>query len=532
MADVSPPILEMRGITKRFPGILALDDVAFSANRGEIHSVIGQNGAGKSTLMKILAGDYAPTRGEILIDGKPVIIHNPREARQLGISIVYQELSLLGNLTVGENIFLGREPVRTLAIDDSHIVQNARGVLAQLGVDYIDVTQRLATLPLAQKQLVEIAKALSYKPRILILDEPTAALAPKEADNLFKILTRLKEQDIAIIYITHRLKEIIEHCDRGTILRNGRVVKTLNIERSTSEDTLIELMIGQEIESFFRHEDGHEQVSDQHALLRVENLSIGQRVQDVTFELRRGEVLGITGLLGAGQNLLARALYGIQPHVTGVILRDGKSIKIDSPQDAIMQGTCLLTENRKEEGLFLDMTVKENITIPSLRRFARSRLLPILANRRERNAAQEFISNVNIILRSPDAVMRTLSGGNQQKAILARWLLRNLEVLIFIEPTRGIDVGAKAEIYRYLDKLAKEGRGIIVVSPDLTEILGISDRILVMHEGRMVKEFSRRDASEERLLSAIQGATNNHKVGENIENGRHSAGASITGSAG
>jgi ribose transport system ATP-binding protein len=506
----SRTILEMRGMTKWFPGVLALDHVDFSVNRGEIHSVIGQNGAGKSTLMKILAGDYTANEGQVLIDGEPVTFSYPREARARGIAIVYQELSLLPNLTVAENIYLGREKGRYLVvIDDATLQEEAQQVLDQLGVHGIDVGQNVEDLPLAQQQLVEIAKALSYKPQILILDEPTAALTHEDADRLFEILKRLKSQGIAIIYITHRLKEIIQHCDRGTILRNGKLIRTLDI-KDTTEEELIELMIGQEMESFFRH-GGQDRPDDHDTLLEIQNLYVGDRVRDVSFQLRRGEIVGITGLLGAGQNELARTLFGIQSHARGIILRDGQPVSITSPQAAIDLGICLLTENRKEEGLFLDMSVKENITMPSLPKLIWSRMLPMLANSRERQAAQTFIDKVNVILRSPDAKMRTLSGGNQQKTILARWLLRDLEILVFIEPTRGIDVGAKAEVYRYLDSLAEEGRGIIVISPELTEILGISDRILAMHEGRLVREFSAAEATEERLLAAIQGATINNK---------------------
>jgi ribose transport system ATP-binding protein len=504
------PILEMRGMTKWFPGVLALDHVDFSVRRGEIHSVIGQNGAGKSTLMKILAGDYTANQGQVLVDGEPVTFNYPREARARGIAIVYQELSLIPNLTVAENIFLGREMGRYLVVlDDTAIREEAQKVLDLLGVHSIDVSQKVEELPLAQQQLVEIAKALSYQPQILILDEPTAALTHEDADRLFEILNRLKAQGIAIIYITHRLKEIIQHCDRGTILRNGKLIKTLEIKDVTEEE-LIELMIGQEVESFYRH-GRQDQEDDHEILLAIEDLSIGKKVRDVSFGIRRGEIVGITGLLGAGQNELARTLFGIQSHVRGTIKRNGKVVTIASPQDAIDLGICLLTENRKEEGLFLDMSVKENITMPSLPNMVWSRVVPVLANARERRAAQTFIEKVNVVLRSAEARMRTLSGGNQQKAILARWLLRNLEILVFIEPTRGIDVGAKAEVYRYLDSLAEEGRGIIVISPELTEILGIADRILAMHEGNLVREFSAGEATEELLLATIQGATINNK---------------------
>jgi ABC-type sugar transport system ATPase subunit len=504
------PILEMRGISKRFPGVLALDNVNFSAKTGEIHSIIGQNGAGKSTLMKILAGDYSPTRGEILINGNPVAFNNQRESRAQGISIVYQELSLLPNISVADNVFLGREFRNYGLIDQKTIIKESRKVLATLGVENIDVNQKLGLLPLAQQQLVEIAKALSFRPQILILDEPTAALAPKDADRLFQILRRLREQNIAILYITHRLKEIIAYCDRGTILRNGAVVETLDITPDTTEETLIELMIGQEVNTFYR---GSLETKNKAAptMLKVSGLKVSDRINEVSFELRQGEILGITGLLGAGQNELARALFGVQTETKGNIYRSGEAVAINSPLKAIKLGICLLTENRKEEGLFLDLSVKENISLPSLKRFIKSPLFPFIKNKDEKKQVKEIIDRVNVILRSPGTKMRTLSGGNQQKAVLARWLLKDLEVLVFIEPTRGIDVGAKAEIYRYLERLAQEGRGIIVISPELTEVMGIADRILVMHEGRIIKEFSSDEASEELLLGAIQGATLNNR---------------------
>lgn len=505
-------ILRMKRITKRFPGVIALDNVDFSVRRGEIHSLIGQNGAGKSTLMKILAGDYPPTAGETYLDDRLVSFGHPRDSRAEGISIVYQELSLLPNLSVADNIYLGREPGRRFVIDESAIMKNAAEVLGQLGIENIDLRQRASTLPLAQQQLVEIAKALSYRPEILILDEPTAALTHEDADRLFTILDRLKKQDIAIIYITHRFKEIFQICDRGTVLRNGKVVAVLNIE-DTNEEELAEIMIGQEIETFYRQGDHRSEAAEDDTLLRVENLSVPRKLNNVSFKVRRGEIVGITGLLGAGQNELARALFGVQEHVTGTIKRNEKIVTVDSPRSAIDLGICLLTENRKEEGLYLELSVTENITMPSLYRFINSKFLPLLSARREKNAARAFIEKVNVIVTSVEAKMRTLSGGNQQKAIIARWLMRDLEILVFIEPTRGIDVGAKVEVYRYLDALAEEGRGIIVISPELNEILGISDRILAMHDGELVSEFDRSEATEELLSAAIQGTVNYQSIG-------------------
>ena len=497
------PILHMTGISKRFPGVLALDRVDFSVRRGEIHSLIGQNGAGKSTLMKILAGVYSADEGAILIEGQPVHFRHPSEALKKGIVTVYQELSLLPNLTVAQNIFLGREPGARLVVDNKTIESRSRQILESVGIHQIDIHTKIANIPLAQRQLVEIAKALSHDLKVLILDEPTAPLTSEDTQHLFDILNRLRSQGVAIIFITHRLKEVITYSDRGTILRNGSTVASVDI-KGTNENDLIELMIGQELESFYRS-DGHSDAENQPAVLEVKNLDIRDKIQGVNFKVRKGEIIGITGLLGAGQNELARAIFGIQENVSGVIERHGQPVRITSPAEAVRQGICLLTENRKDEGLVLEMSVKENISLPSLAFFKRSRWLPFLSSRKERLRVEEFIGKVNVVTRSAGARMCTLSGGNQQKSIVARWLLRNLELLIFIEPTRGIDVGAKAEIYRLLSLLANEGKSIIVVSTDHVEIMGVSDRIFVMYKGRLTKIFNKAEVSEELLLAEIQG---------------------------
>ncbi len=491
--------LEMRGITRLFPGVRALDHVDFSVRRGEIHSLIGQNGAGKSTLMNILSGVYSANEGEILIEGQPVVLRSPQEALRLGIGTVYQELSLLPRLSVADNIFLGRENPRGFVIDERQLIARAREVLAAVGMGGIDVRAPAGQLSLAQQQLVEIARVLSYQPRILILDEPTAPLVQRDSERLFAILDGLKQQGIAIIFISHRFKEILEHCDRGTILRNGKVVKTIAL-KGVSEEELAETMIGQQLDRFYLEDRGPVKAAEE--VLRVENLAVGEKVTGVSFSLGRGEIVGITGLLGAGQNELARALFGIEPQVSGLIRRAGQRVRINSPAAAIALGICLLTENRKREGLFMEMSLRENVTLPSLSQFRRAVFLDQSA---ERRTAGSFIKKLNIVARSQSARVRTMSGGNQQKAILARWLLRNLDILILIEPTRGVDVGAKAEIYHDLDRLAREGKSIVVVSPEIAEIQGISDRILVMYNGRLLREFSRSEANEEALLAAIQG---------------------------
>ncbi|MGA2762743.1 MAG: sugar ABC transporter ATP-binding protein [Spirochaetia bacterium] len=493
----------MQNITKRFPGVLALDHASISVESGEIHSLIGQNGAGKSTMMKILSGMYAADEGTVTLDGKELSFRHPREALQKGIVTVYQELSLLSNLTVAENMFLGREPGSRLAVDGRALRRRSKEILDQLGIEDIDIDEKIASLPLAQRQLVEIAKALSHDLKVLVLDEPTAPLTNEDTQHLFQILNRVRETGASIIFITHRLPEVLQFCNRGTILRNGKTVAAVEVASVTEED-LIEAMIGQKADAFYQASSHRGAVSSVPAL-EVRNLSVGSRVQDVSFDLYPGEIIGITGLLGAGQNELLRCLFGIQERSEGRVLRGGREIWVRSPREAIDNGLCLLTENRKEEGLIIDMSVKENITLPSLPGFRRSALLPLLNNRRERASAVELINKVGITLRTPNSRMRTLSGGNQQKTIVARWLLSNLAILLFIEPTRGIDVGAKAEIYRMLSSLASEGKAIMVVSTDHNEILGISDRIFVMYKGRLSRILSRAEAGEEKLLAEIQG---------------------------
>jgi len=496
------PILEMKGITKRFPGLVALNGVDFSVQPGEIHALIGQNGAGKSTLMKILAGVYPIESGEIRINGQSVSFHHPREALRMGIGTVYQDLGLVPQLSVADNVFLGREPGNGFVIDEGAVLKKTEDALNHFGVKHIKPTTRAGTLPLAQQQLVEIAKVLSHEPRILVLDEPTAPLAEEETALLLNLLRGLREKGIAIIFISHRFKEILQHCDRATILRNGQLVKTINVKGIT-EAELIELTIGERIDTFFHHDEA-DGAAKTDVVLEAENLSVGRSVRNVSFALRRGEIVGITGLLGAGQNELARALFGIQPGVSGTIRRNGRAVNIASPEQAVSLGVGLLTEQRKREGLILDMSVKENITLASLPFF--NRLALFVDNLREQRAARNFIQKLNIVTSSPRTKVGTLSGGNQQKTILAKWLLRDLDILIFIAPTQGIDVGAKAEIYQHLNDLARQGKCIVVVSEDLIEILGVSDRIFVMYKGRLTRIMDRAGASEESLLAAIQGA--------------------------
>lgn len=502
-ASPRPPLLEMRGIRKRFPGLTALDDVDFTVEGGEIHALIGQNGAGKSTLMKILAGSYHADDGSIIVNGRPSTFQHPTDALREGIGVVYQELSLVPKLSVAENIFLGREP-GGLRIDDAAMVEQSTRLLSRLGVDNIDVEARVDALPIAQQQLVAIVKVLAYEPRILVLDEPTAALARDEIELLFAILRNLRSQGIGLVYISHRFKEILQLCDRVTVLRDGKVVAVTSA-KDISEDRLVELTIGAKAKSFFR--SGARQVASEsnEVVLTARNISVRSVVDDVSFELHRGEIVGITGLLGAGQNQLARALFGLAREITGTLTFHGRSGVPRSPRAAIASGIGLITDQRKTEGIVEEASVLENVSLASLKRH--SRLGGFLRRGPEMELARRFIAQLNVRTPSPWTKVKALSGGNQQKVVLAKWLERDQGLLICISPTQGVDVGAKAEIYSQLAAMASEGKTIVIVSEDHLEVLNVCDRILVMHEGRLIREFDRlsEELDEERLLSAIQG---------------------------
>lgn len=504
MPEESINILEMRGVTKHFPGTLALSEVDLTVRRGEIHALVGQNGAGKSTLVKILAGDYRATSGAITVAGTPVEITNTRVARDLGIGIVYQELSLLPNLTVADNISLGREPTRGIVLDRAEADRRALDALTRMGIEHIDVRTRVSTLALPERQMVEIARALSLAPRILILDEPTAALTQDEAERLFQVLRSLRRQDIGIIYITHRFKEILSLCDRATVLRSGRVVGVFHAGEITL-DRLVEATLGRQSDVVFRRTPESIQTANE-ALLQVKNLSVGARVRNVSFDVRRGEIVGICGLLGAGQSDLGRALFGDREGVTGTVELHGRPIAVRSPHGARRVGIGFLSDNRHEEGVFPDMTTEENVGVAALSRFVLAKLLPLIRKRPLHRATAQVAATTNIAPSALGRPIRLLSGGNQQKALLSRWLLRGAEVFVFLEPTLGVDVGAKIEVYRQLEALVAAGRGVIVISTDVSEILGLSDRIIVMDRGQMACVIDRADATEETIILGMQGA--------------------------
>lgn len=503
MHDAAAPLLRIAEITKRFPGTLALDGVDLTVERGTVHGLVGENGAGKSTLLKILAGDYRPTSGRILIDGEEVEISTPRRAHEFGIGIVYQELSLLTNLSVAHNISLGSEPTHGLAIDEREVMDAARVALARIGVTTVDPAQKVAKLPLAERQLVEIAKVLTLRrPRILIFDEPTAALGQADVERLFRIMLGLREEGVAIIFVSHRYREVLTICDRATVLRNGRVVGHV-ARGESSVERLVELTLGQKAQAAFHREWRTD--SSGEPVLEVRDLHVGSRVRGVDLLLRRGEIVGICGLLGSGQTQLARALAGDLPDVEGTVVVKSREGIPRSPRRALGRGLALITENRQEEGLFPEMSVRANISISSLGRVVFNRIVRLIYGRRERRLTANVAIRTGISPRFLSRRVRVLSGGNQQKSLLARWLMRRSDVLVLIEPTRGVDVGAKLEIYRQIEELAKEGAGILVISTDIPETMGISDRIAVLCQGRVTSLLDPRTASEQEVLLAVQG---------------------------
>jgi ribose transport system ATP-binding protein len=475
----------MTGITKKFPGTLALDKVDFDLKAGEVHVLLGENGAGKSTLMKILSGAYVRDGGEISIDGAPVRLGTPASARESGIGIIYQELSQVPQLTAAENIFLGREPRRGPLINWDAVFSESRRLLDSIEADF---SEKIAVgkLSVAKKQMVEIAKALSLNSRLIVMDEPTSSLTPHEVERLFRIIRKLRDRGVGIIFISHHLDEVKEIGDRATVLRDGKLVKTVKVAEHGIDD-FIEMMVGRALENKYpkvRAEIGAE-------ALRVEGLTRSGVVQDVSLSVRRGEVVGLAGLVGAGRTELCRLIFGADPREAGLIFVEGKEVDIHSPETAIRNGIGFLTENRKEEGLVLHLSITRNISLPILGSLRRGpfRFIKLIDHKRDGELAEEYFKRLNI--RAPSVRKRSgeLSGGNQQKVVFAKWIASNSKVLIIDEPTRGIDVGAKVEIYNLINKLAAEGVAILMVSSELPEILGMSDRILVMCAGRITGEL-------------------------------------------
>ena len=496
--------LEMYGITKTFPGVKALNRVDLQLLRGEVHVVAGENGAGKSTLMKIMTGVYkADPGGVIKVDGQVVTIKDPVHARSLGISIIYQELAVVNNLTVAENIYLAREPLNAFGmIDVRKMNADAAAVLAELEMN-LDPSRMVGGLSIGQKQMVEIARAISYRSKLIIMDEPTASLSHHEATTLMRMVKKLAAQNIGVVYISHRLDEIFEIGDRVTVLRDGMTVDSRPIAEMTRE-ILIRKMVDRDLSQLYGEHDSH--ASDE-VLLSVKSLGLkrptvqGARVSDVSFDLHKGEVLGFFGLVGSGRTEIMEMIFGSRASV-GTICIDGKTVNMRDPSQAIEHGIGFVTEDRKELGLVLGMSVRENFSLTHLSDYCR---MDIVNRKRETNACVQYIKSLGIKTPSPEQKVLNLSGGNQQKVVIAKWVARRPRILIVDEPTRGIDVGAKAEVHMLLNKLASEGMSIIMVSSDLPEVLAMSDRVVVLKEGRISGVLSRAEATQERVMLAATG---------------------------
>ena len=497
--DVSPPLLVMEGIEKSFPGVRALDGVNLELRAGEVLALVGENGAGKSTLIKVLAGAHRPDAGTIRIAGRPTPIDSPIDAQRAGVAVIYQEFNLVPALTARENIFLGREATRAGFICGREEYREAGRLFASLGVP-IDPNAICRDLTVAQQQVVEIVKALSLRARIVVMDEPTAALTSLEVERLFAIIQDLKTQGLGILYVSHRLDEIPVIADRVMVLRDGHHVATRRLQEVTREQ-LIELMVGRKLEQEFPAR----QAALGEERLVVKNLCGGQKVADVSFAIRRGEVLGLTGLVGAGRTETVRLIFGADRREAGTIELDGRRLQINNPVEAIRAGIGLLTEDRKAQGLVLAFSVRENFALPNLVQFSRWGLLD---SRRERQALQNYVTSLAIRIWDLEQPTQNLSGGTQQKVVLAKWLERNCEVILFDEPTRGIDVGAKYEVYRLINQLAAQGKAILMISSELPEVLGMSDRILVMRQGRIAGEITDvGQATQQQIMSLAVGGS-------------------------
>lgn len=487
-------ILTMKDIDKSFPGVHALDHVNFEVKRGEVHALMGENGAGKSTLMKVLTGIYTKDSGTITFEGKEVEFASTREAQAAGIVIVHQELNMLGHLTVAQNIFIGREPKKGIRIDDKKMNEDAKKLFERLHID-IDPTETMSNLTVGKQQMCEIAKAISHEAKVIIFDEPSAALTEAEIEELFKIIRDLREQNYGIVYISHRMDEIKVITDRVTVMRDGGYVGTL-ITKDSTKDDIINMMVGRVI-----YEDPKTASTvpdDAPAVLKVEHLNAGKMVQDVSFELHKGEILGFSGLMGAGRTETARAIFGADPKESGDIYINGEKVEINSPQDAVKYGIGYLSEDRKRYGIVVQKTVAQNTTMACLENYMSG---PFINKRAEREEAQKFVDALATKTPSVDQLVVNLSGGNQQKVVIAKWLAKNCDILIFDEPTRGIDVGAKNEIYKLMNKLAEEGKSIIMISSEMTEILRMSDRVVIMCEGKKTGEVKIEEATQEIIMN-------------------------------
>ena len=498
------PLLRMSLIRKRFPGVQALDNARLEMLPGEIHALLGENGAGKSTLIKILSGAQQPDSGTIEFRGQTVVMVSPHDAQRRGIATIYQEFTLAPNMTIAENVFIGREPGVSFFVDWQKMASETRAITKRLGLE-LQPMAIVRGLSVAEQQMVEIARALSMKSRLIVMDEPTSALSSTEVEKLFRIARELKAHGLSIIFVTHRLEEVMQICDRYTVLRDGRLVGSGAIADITI-DGIIRLMVGREVKALFAHRE-RELAGD--VVLRVEGLNRRGNAQDqnatvladVGFEARRGEILGVAGLVGAGRTEMARAVFGADAFDSGRVIINGREVHIRSPQDAIRNGIGLVPEDRKQQALFLALAVRINLSMASHRQILRWGVF--IDETAERAMVEEYRQKLNIRMASPEQLIASLSGGNQQKVTLARWLALRPKVLIVDEPTRGIDIGAKVEVHNLLFEMAETGIAVVAISSELPEVLAISDRIITMREGRVTGEIKREDATEEILMSMM-----------------------------
>ncbi|MEC0256229.1 sugar ABC transporter ATP-binding protein [Paenibacillus lautus] len=492
---MSEVLIQMEGIMKEFPGVLALNNCRFELLRGEVHALMGENGAGKSTMMKILTGVYQKDAGTITYKGQPVELTNPKAAQDAGISMIHQELNLAPDLTVAQNIFIGREPRRKLRLflDDQALNRQVKELFERMGLD-MDPSIKVSELTVAKQQIVEIAKALSYSADVLVMDEPTAAISETEIEDLFRIIRQLREGGVGIVYISHRMDEIKRITDRITVMRDGQYIDTVSTAEVTTQD-IISKMVGRQIYETSKPERS---AGERETVLEVKGLNQGRTLKDINFTLKKGEILGIAGLVGAGRTELARAIFGADRIQSGEIHVHGRKITIKGPHDAVRQGIGYLSEDRKRYGCVVDLDVKSNVAIASYGNFVRPG--GWMSTARIRKQAEDMVERLKVKTPHVDQEVKYLSGGNQQKVVIGKWLTRDCDILIFDEPTRGIDVGAKSEIYRLLNDLTAQGKSIIMISSELPEILRMSHRVLVMCEGRITGELDQEQATQESIM--------------------------------
>jgi ABC-type sugar transport system ATPase subunit len=493
-------ICRIVNVTKVFPGVIALNNVSFDIKKGEIHAIIGENGAGKSTLMNILSGVYYPDEGHIEFEGNVIKFRDPRHAQHTGIAMIHQELSLSRYMSVAENIYQGRMLTKSFGfIDRKKMISECRKYLTTLGVDNIDPRVLVKYLSVSQMQLIEIAKAVSLNAKLLIMDEPTSSLTTGEITLLLKIMKSLKNEGVSILFITHKLEEVLEIADRITVLRDGSYIDTLQKDDATLEK-MVSLMVGRNFEKK-AHREFIQDYSDREVILEVQNLSSSDRVKNVSFKLYKGEVLGLTGLVGSGRTELLQSIFGMEKMASGKVLINGKEVKINHPADAIKLGLGMIAEDRKEQGMLLKLSVQDNMTIVHLKKL--SSALQFINKKRSKEISNKYVNLLSIKTPSLKQISKNLSGGNQQKTIIARWLMNQPKILFMDEPTHGIDVGAKAEIYKLIDELSKMGVSVILLSSELPEVLALCDRIMVMHHGQLKGILHHQEADQVKIMSFI-----------------------------